>query len=93
ERVVHVGSFSKTISTSVRCGFIAAKPEWVEPLIDLKLVTSIGGGRLNAELILLLLTDGSYRKHLDTLKVRLSKAMDDTIGRLAALGIEPWIRP
>lgn len=93
ERVIHVGSFSKTLSTSVRCGFIAAKPDWVEPLIDLKLVTSIGGGRLNAELVLLLLTDGSYRKHLDTLKVRLTKAMDETIGRLAPLGITPWIRP
>jgi len=93
ERVVHVGSFSKTLSASVRCGFIAAKPEWIEPLTDLKMVTSIGGGRLNAELVLLLLTDGSYRKHLETLKVRLSKAMEETIRHLAPLGITPWIRP
>ncbi|SCW34942.1 DNA-binding transcriptional regulator, MocR family, contains an aminotransferase domain [Rhizobium mongolense subsp. loessense] len=93
ERVVHIGSFSKTLSASVRCGFIATRPDWIEPLTDLKMATSIGGGRLSSELILLLLKDGSYRKHLDALRVRLSRAMDETAARLAPLGITPWIRP
>ena len=30
DRVIQIGSFSKTISASVRCGFVAARPEWIE---------------------------------------------------------------
>lgn len=93
DRVVHIGSFSKTLSASVRCGFIAARPEWIEGLVDLKIATSFAAGRLSSELVLLLLTDGSYRKHLEELRVRLSRAMDATTGRLATLGITPWLQP
>jgi DNA-binding transcriptional MocR family regulator len=93
DRVVHIGSFSKTLSASVRCGFIASKREWIEGLVDLKIATSFAAGRLSSELVLLLLTDGSYRKHLEELRVRLSRAMEATTGRLAILGITPWLQP
>lgn len=93
DRVVHIGSFSKTLSASVRCGFIAARPEWIEGLVDLKIATNFSSGRLSSEFILSLLTDGSYRRHLDETRVRLAKAMDMTVARLAALNITPWIVP
>ena len=51
ERVIHIGSFSKTLSASARCGFLAARPEWIDALTDLKIATSFGGGRLAAELV------------------------------------------
>jgi len=41
-RVVSIGSFSKTLSAAARCGYIAARGEWIEPLIDLKLATTFG---------------------------------------------------
>ncbi|WP_179654205.1 MULTISPECIES: PLP-dependent aminotransferase family protein [Phyllobacteriaceae] len=92
-RVVHIGSFSKTLSASVRCGYIAAPQEWIERLTDLKISTSFGGGRLSAELVLALLKDGSYRKHVEALRQRLSAAMAETVKRLEPLGILPWIEP
>ncbi|CAN7691970.1 PLP-dependent aminotransferase family protein [Neorhizobium sp. LjRoot104] len=91
--VVQIGSFSKTLSASARCGFIAARREWIEGLVDLKIATSFAAGRLPSELVLLLLTDGSYRKHLEELRVRLSRAMEAATGRLASLGITPWLQP
>ncbi|ESY85250.1 GntR family transcriptional regulator [Mesorhizobium sp. LNHC220B00] len=90
-RVVQIGSFSKTLSASVRCGFIAAPRDWIEGLTDLKIATTFGGGRLAAELVLTLLKDGSYRKHMDLLRARLSRAMGETSARLKAIGITPWI--
>jgi DNA-binding transcriptional MocR family regulator len=93
ERVVHIGSFSKSLSASVRCGFIAVRRDWVEKLIDLKIATSFGGGRLSGELILGVLKDGTYRKHMESLRERLSRSMGQTSARLEALGIEPWIEP
>lgn len=93
DRVVHIGSFSKSLSAAVRCGFIAARHDWVEGLIDMKIATSFGGGRLSAELVLGVLKDGTYRKHMEGLKERLSRAMGQTSARLQALGIKPWTEP
>ncbi|MDW5318103.1 PLP-dependent aminotransferase family protein [Rhizobium sp. PL01] len=93
DRVIHIGSFSKTLSASARCGFIAARPDWIEGLIDLKIATTFGGGRLTAELVLNVLRDGSYRKHMEGLRLRLSRAMADVGARLKNLGLEPWIEP
>jgi DNA-binding transcriptional MocR family regulator len=93
DRVIHIGSFSKTLSASARCGFIAARRDWIEGLIDLKIATSFGGGRLTAELVLNVLRDGSYRKHLEGLRLRLSRAMSEVSTRLKSLGIESWLQP
>jgi len=93
DRVIHIGSFSKTLSASARCGFIAARPDWIEGLIDLKIATTFGGGRLTAELVLNVLRDGSYRKHMEGLRHRLSRTMAEVNARLKNLGLVPWIEP
>ena len=93
ERVIHIGSFSKTLSASARCGFVAARPEWIESLIDLKIATSFGGGRLAAELVFAVLSDGGYRKHMEHLRSRLSRAIFDVAVKLKAIGIVPWLEP
>lgn len=93
DRVIQIGSFSKTLSASVRCGFIAARPDWIDGLIDLKIATSFGGASLSAALVQALLMDGSYRKHIGALRQRLSSARAETAARLRAIGIVPWIEP
>lgn len=93
QRVVHIGSFSKTLSASIRCGYIAARADWIEGLTDLKIATSFGGGRLNAEVLLHALKDGGYRKHMERLRQRLASARSDAARRLRSVGIEPWLEP
>lgn len=93
DRVIHIGSFSKTLSAAVRCGFIATRPDWIEGLIDLKLATSFGTGHFSAELVCALLKDGSYRKHVVGLRERLARAMGETAPRLRKLDLEPWTEP
>ncbi len=92
-RVIHIGSFSKTLSAAVRCGFIAARDDWIEGLIDLKIATSFGGGPFCAELTWRVLKDGSYRKHMDGVRQRLSRELGKTVKRLKDIGIKPWIIP
>ncbi|RRV76638.1 PLP-dependent aminotransferase family protein [Pseudomonas sp. p99-361] len=92
-RVIQIGSFSKTISASIRCGYIAARGEWIESLVDLKIATTFGGGRLGADIIYQAITDSGYRKHMEGVRQRLAQAMTTTVARLRALGIEPWITP
>ena len=43
DRVIRIGSFSKTLSASVRCGYIAARADWIAGLVDLQVATSFGG--------------------------------------------------
>ena len=93
ERVIQIGSFSKSLSASVRCGYIAARRDWIEALIDLKIAASFGTGRLASELVLAVLKDGGYRKHMDGLRARLAGAMGETSARLRAIGILPWTQP
>jgi DNA-binding transcriptional MocR family regulator len=92
-RVIHVSSFSKTISASLRCGYVAARRDWIEGLADLKIATSFGGGRLSAEILFATLTDSGYRRHMEGVRERLAKAMEKTIARLAELSITPWLVP
>ena len=93
DRVIQVGSFSKTVSQALRCGYVVAKPDWIEPLIDLKLTMSLGNGHLAPAVVHRLLTDGSYRRHLDGLRAKLAGAMSSTIRRLGEIGIEPFLEP
>lgn len=93
KRVIHIGSFSKTLSAAARCGFVAARPDWIEGLIDLKIATSFGGSPLSAALVYSALSDGGYRKYLEVLRNRLADARRTVGSRLRALGIEPWLEP
>jgi len=75
DRVIRVGSFSKTLSASVRCGYIAARPDWIDGLVDLQVATSFGGpSPVATELIAHVLVSGGYRKHMEELRRRLAHA-------------------
>lgn len=93
EQVISIGSFSKTISASVRCGYIITKPEWIDALVDLKIATSFGGGRLASELTHFALTDSGYRKHMEAVRLHLQQCMHTVIPKLEALGFELAFRP
>ncbi|TRX76794.1 aminotransferase-like domain-containing protein [Pseudomonas mangiferae] len=93
ERVVHVGSFSKTLSAATRCGYLAVRRDWHEPLLDLKVATSFGSSRLSAGLVHRMLKDGSYRRHVEGLRQRLARTLPPVAARLKEQGITPWAMP
>jgi DNA-binding transcriptional MocR family regulator len=93
-RVIRIGSFSKTLSASVRCGYIGARADWIEHLIDLQVATSFGGpSPVATDIIARVLVGGSYRKHMDELRQKLTRARREVARKLQALGIEPWLMP
>ncbi|AWL92924.1 DNA-binding transcriptional MocR family regulator [Bradyrhizobium ottawaense] len=93
-RVIRIGSFSKTLSASVRSGYIAARADWIEHLVDLQVATSFGGPSPAAtEIIAKVLAGGSYRKHMDELRQKLTRTRRDVARKLQALGLEPWLMP
>lgn len=92
--VIRIGSFSKTLSASVRCGYIAARPDWIEAMVDLQVATNFGGASpVAARLIFDSLMDSGYRRHVEALRRRLSGARRDANSRLASLGVKTWVTP
>ena len=93
QNVIQIGSFTKTLSASVRCGYILAKEKLIDELIDLRIATNFSNSHLNAEIVYQAMLDSNYPKHIDWLKKQLLKTMNDTIQKLALLDIHPWLTP
>ncbi|MGE0802846.1 MAG: PLP-dependent aminotransferase family protein [Lautropia sp.] len=94
QRVIRIGSFSKTLSASIRCGYVAARRDWIDELVDLQVATSFGGpSPIATEAIASVLASGGYRRHLDELRRRLARARRDAAEKLGRVGIEPWLQP
>ena len=92
-RVVQVGSATKAVGAATRCGYIAARPDWVAPLVDLKLATSMGNSATGAAVLHRVLTESHYRRHLDGLRRKAADAMGLAFRNLRKHGLEPWMEP
>jgi len=93
DRVVRVSSFSKTLSASLRCGYIACRPDWIRSLCDLSMVTGMASSPLHAELVASMLMDGSYRRHVERIRTRLARQRQLVKTKLAKLGITLFTEP
>jgi len=94
ERVIRIGSFSKTLSASMRCGYIVARPDWMGAMANLQLATNFGGpSPIATEIIYTTLSNGTYRKHMDGLRKRLDVERRRVADKLSSMGIIPWEMP
>lgn len=64
ERVVYLGSFSKSLAPGLRLGFLVATTPFAERLRQLKEITDINTAGLSQALLADLLHAGLYRRHL-----------------------------
>jgi DNA-binding transcriptional MocR family regulator len=92
-RVVHIGSFSKTISPNIRVGYLVARAGLIEELAQLKMVSGLTSSDLTERLAFGALTEGRWRKHLKGLRDRLAAAHGEVAQRLARLGFELFHEP
>ncbi len=93
QRVIYIGSYSKTLSAAVRVGYIACKGELMQELTDLKLLSGMTSSEINERLIYQMLTDGYYRKYLDKLHKKLQQAKDQALDNFHKLGLSPYVDP
>jgi DNA-binding transcriptional MocR family regulator len=86
-RVIYVSSFSKTISASLRIGFIACHPELAKNLLDLKLLSGLTTSDITQRLIHQILIEGQYRKHINRVRTRLQETRGKVINNLEKCGL------
>ncbi len=92
-RVIYVRSFSKTLSGSLRVGFVAGGHEFVHDIADIKMLSAITTSQYAERVLYLLLTDGRYRKFLERLRARVDAARIAAIRGLTRAGLELFTEP
>ena len=92
-RVIYISSFSKTISPNIRVGYLAADPDLLEDLAQLKMISGLTSSEFSERLAHGALMDGRWRKHLKGLRERLAKAHEGTASRLLKIGFELFSEP
>jgi DNA-binding transcriptional MocR family regulator len=92
-RVIYARSFSKTLSGSLRVGFIACAEDIANELADIKMLTSITTSQFTERLVYLMLVNGHYRKYLSRLHERLGEARLNVVRAFERMGLELFVEP
>ena len=92
-RVIYISSFSKTISPNIRVGYLAANPDLLEDLAQLKMISGLTSSEFSERLAYGALMDGRWRKHIKNLRERLAKAHEGAASRLLKIGFEIFCEP
>lgn len=81
------------MSGGLRVGYIAAKPEYVHRLTDMKLLAGLTSSLPAEQIVHHILADGSFRKHVDRLRERVDRARGRCLRKLEALGCHAEYEP
>jgi DNA-binding transcriptional MocR family regulator len=87
QRVILVGSFSKTLSPNIRVGYIAAPVALYETFLEHKLLSVLTSSELDEVLVHEVLAEGNYRKHLERVRQRLARQWPGLVRGLAESGL------
>ncbi|MFC4159451.1 aminotransferase-like domain-containing protein [Chitinimonas lacunae] len=92
-RVVHIGSFSKTVSPALRQGFVAADAATIAAMTRLRMAVGLTGSEIMEATTLAIVEDGRHRAHLERLRERLGEAQAKVAEQLDRLGWQLFMRP
>ncbi|KXF75384.1 hypothetical protein ATN84_19165 [Paramesorhizobium deserti] len=90
-RVIYVGTFAKILSASLRVGYVAASPEIIAHLVNMKMLTIVNSSGYVERIVHAVLNDGHYRHHLKRLNGRVKEAQLSAVRILRKLGLRPEI--
>lgn len=93
QNVIYIGGFSKTISASLRIGYLVADRSLVKDLVDVKVLTSVAGSYFAEAVTATLLERGAYRKYVERLRLRVREATAQAVRQLTDCGWEVFCEP
>ncbi|TFW13741.1 PLP-dependent aminotransferase family protein [Massilia arenosa] len=91
-RVIHVASFSKSLSPVLRVGAISASHTLVPELLRVKMLAGLTTSEINERAVYDAITARGYRKMIEKLVAQLEHARERTIDNLRGAGLEPVAR-
>lgn len=85
-RVIHIGSFAKTLAPGLRVGYLLGSPERIDRMLRLKSILAIASSGMAERLVLNMLDDPERERELNHLKDRLRAAGERWDRGLARIG-------
>ena len=92
-RVVRVGSFSKTLSPTLRVGSVCASAPLIGELLRVKMLTGLTTSEINERAVLHAISSRLYRRMLDKLKRQLDISRNTSMNLLLEAGLTPLAEP
>lgn len=86
ERVIHIGSFSKTVAPALRSGFLVANGQRMQRLVLMRSVSAIHSSLVTDQILHHLLTAGDYEQHCRKLQERLDARGRALLAQVRARG-------
>ncbi|NYT66185.1 PLP-dependent aminotransferase family protein [Alcaligenaceae bacterium] len=93
ERVIYIGTFSKTLSAGLRVGYLATSPALTAAFCDLKMLTLVTTSDFVERTVLGLIATGQYLKHLRRLKNHVERATQHALRTMESLGLNTPYAP
>lgn len=87
DRVIYVGTYSKTLSAALRVGYVAAHPAIAAALADIKLLTVVATSQHVERFVCGLIEGGHYMRHLRRLRGRVEAATTGALADLEGIGL------
>ncbi|WP_250473626.1 PLP-dependent aminotransferase family protein [Caballeronia sp. GAFFF1] len=92
-RVVYVGGFAKTITPSLRCGYVVAERDVLRELARTKMAVGLTSSEATERIVEKVLTEGRYTRHVEFVIDKLKDAHAVVEQRMDALGATLFRRP
>ncbi|PLZ04447.1 GntR family transcriptional regulator [Burkholderia sp. WAC0059] len=93
QRVLYVGGFSKTVTPSLRCGYVVAERDVLRELARTKMAVGLTSSETIERIVDKVLLEGRYARHVERVNERLKAAHTIVEERLDALGLDIFQRP
>ncbi|WP_305806592.1 PLP-dependent aminotransferase family protein [Stenotrophomonas sp. YIM B06876] len=90
---IYVGSFSKSLSSVVRVGFLACRADLARELTQVKTIVSLNSSLYAERTVDAVITEGRFRKHALALRAKTRNATRAALSLFDEHGVEVFARP
>jgi len=93
QNTIHIGTFTKSLSSLMRIGFIVCHPRLVQDLLEVKTITTVNSTEFAERAVDAIITEDRYSRHLAQLQQRARQSTALALHTLDSLGAEIFTRP
>ncbi|WP_144107186.1 PLP-dependent aminotransferase family protein [Paraburkholderia sp. BCC1886] len=92
-RTVYIGSFTKSVSASLRVGFVACHTDLADDLADVKMLVQVSGSEYSERLLDTILRDARFTRYISKLKARVKVETEKALKVLDEAGATLFAAP
>ena len=92
-RTIYISGFSKTITPTLRVGFVAAHADVLADLARTKMAVGLTSSQVTERIVSNVLSEGHYARHIEFLKEKLKVAHTRVVEKMQSLDMEIFELP